>query len=316
MDKNYQDKTESKLTATEDKLWLPPLSPKDQKRLARLQKKPFAERMGFAGKTPWDLIQLLLIPLVLVGVGYWFSFTQTQISFQVSERQHQTDLQIAEDQQRETTLKTYLDNMSDLLLNHNLHKSTSGGEVSQLAREQTLTTLRRLDANRNKIVLQFLQDAQLINTLDATGNSVVPIITLSTANLSGDDLRGVTLSTADLNGADLINANLNGAHLSNAHLNGAYLNNANLSNAYLINADLSDAYLNGANLSNANLSDVDLSDAYLSDADLNNASLSFAYLNGAYLNGANLSGATVAQEELKKAKSLQGATMPDGSKHP
>jgi hypothetical protein len=80
MDENPRDKTESKLIATEDKLWLPPLSPKDQERLKRIQKKSFAERMGFAGKTPWDFIQLLLIPLVLAGVGYWFSFTQTQTS--------------------------------------------------------------------------------------------------------------------------------------------------------------------------------------------------------------------------------------------
>jgi len=73
MDANHQDKRESNLRATEDKLWLPSLSPKDQKSLKHLQKKSLAERMGISGKAPWDFIQLLLIPLVLAGVGFWFS---------------------------------------------------------------------------------------------------------------------------------------------------------------------------------------------------------------------------------------------------
>ena len=39
MDENRQNKTESKPIATEDKLWLPPLSPKDQEKLDRLRKR-------------------------------------------------------------------------------------------------------------------------------------------------------------------------------------------------------------------------------------------------------------------------------------
>jgi hypothetical protein len=231
MDENHQDKRERKLSATEDKFWLPPLSPKEQKRLKHLQKKSFAERMGFAGKTPWDLIQLLLIPLVLAGVGYWFTAQQNQTSLQVSERQHQTDLQIAADQQRETTLQAYLDDMSDLLLNHHLRKSQPGDEVGQVAKERTLTTLRRLDANRNRIVLQFLQDAHLIGLEDT-------VIDLSNADLSGDELGEANLSGANLGGADLSRANLHEADLSGANLGGADLSGTHLSDATLSGADL------------------------------------------------------------------------------
>jgi hypothetical protein len=39
-------------------------------------------------------------------------------------------------------------------------------------------------------------------------------------------------------------------------------------------------------------------------------------ISGAFLNGAFLSRAKVTDEQLKKAQSLEGATMPDGSKHP
>jgi uncharacterized protein YjbI with pentapeptide repeats len=290
MDANHQDKRESKLSATEDKLWLPPLSPKDQRRLKRLQKKSFTERMGLAGKTSWDLIQLLLIPLVLAGVGFWFSAQQNQTSLQVSERQHQADLQIAAtryandqqlvaDQQQETTLKTYLDDMSNLLLNNKLLESKPGDAVRQVAKERTLTALRRLQAERNGIVLQFLQDAHLIGEKNA-------VIDLSGANLSHDDLRSVNLGYANLSLADLSGANLGGA-------------------------DLSYAILFAADLSGANLSGANLSYAYLSHANLSYANLS--YTNLSY---ANLSYAKVTQAQLNEAKSLKGTIMPDGSKHP
>ncbi len=81
---------------------------------------------------------------------------------QAADANRERDSQIADNQQQEATLKAYLDGISDLLLNHNLGKSKPSDEVSQVARVQTLTALRRLDAYHNKVVLQFLQDAHLI----------------------------------------------------------------------------------------------------------------------------------------------------------
>ena len=55
----------------------------------------------------------------------------------------------------------------------------------------------------------------------------------------------------------------------------------------------------------------------LRDADLREADLSLADLNGANLNEADMRGAEKwTEEQLSKAESLEGATMPDGSKHP
>jgi uncharacterized protein YjbI with pentapeptide repeats len=307
MDANHQDKIGSNLKATEDKLWLPPLSTKDQKKLDHLRKKPFAQRMGFAGKTPWDFIQLLLIPLVLAGVGFWFSAQQNQTSLQVSERQHQADLQIAAtryandqqlaaDQQRETTLKTYLDDLSNLLLNNKLLESKPGDAVRQVARERTLTTLRRLEANRNRIVVQFLQDTHLIGGKNA-------VIDLSRAELSHDDLSRANLSRADLSEANLIDANLSRAILSGTIL----------SDAYLIGAYLSGTNLIDANLSGAFLSDADLSSAYLDGADLSGADLSGAILSGAILSGADLRYThDLTQQQLDQVDTCQGAILPEG----
>ncbi len=71
-----------------------------------------------------------------------------------------------------------------------------------------------------------------------------------------------------------------------------------------------------ANLVEANLSKADLSKANLSGANLFGADLSEADLFGAHLDEANLSKAKVTEEQLKEAKSLRGATLPDGSTHP
>ena len=92
----------------------------------------------------------------------------------------------------------------------------------------------------------------------------------------------------------------------------------NLSGAYLSEADLSRADLSEADLSIADLSRANLSRANLSRANLWGADLSRANLSEANLWGANLKDATdITIEELeKKAKSLKGATMPDGSIHP
>lgn len=302
MDENHRDRAESNSIVTENVRWV--LNRKSKLWVPK-PKKPFAERMGFAGKTPWDFIQLLLIPLVLAGVGFLFSAQQNQTSLQVSERQHQADLQIAAtryandqqlaaDQQRETTLKTYLDDMSNLLLNNKLLESKPGDAVRQVARERTLTTLRRLEANRNRIVVQFLQDTQLLGGTDA-------VINLRWANLSNDDLRGVNLIGAHLIGANLSFADLGGAALSDADLNDATLFGANLRDADLSDANLIVADLRFANLGGADLTGADLTDADLTDADLT---------------GAILTNAKLTQVQLNEAKSLQGTIMPDGSKHP
>jgi hypothetical protein len=124
-------------------------------------------------KTWWDWLQLLIVPLVLVLVSSGFALEQNNINTAnnnqqlmrdqtAAAQQHMADQQLATDQQQEATLKSYLDDISDLLFNHNLLNSGKTDEVRKVARARTITTLRRLNADRNKIVLQFLQDAWLI----------------------------------------------------------------------------------------------------------------------------------------------------------
>ncbi len=200
---------------TEDKLWLPPLSPRDQKRLSYLRRKKW-RWLGFSSKTLWDWLQLLgvlAIAVVLALGTLWFSAKQGQISdamvknqhdtaLAISQQQRDTALAIAEDQQREATLNTYLDRMSALLLDKNLNDPRAATEVRELARARTLIALRSLDPPRKGVLIQFLYESGLINNDH-------PVVDLTGADLSNADLSRATLSNADLSGADL-----GGAHYS------------------------------------------------------------------------------------------------------
>ena len=179
---------------------------------------------GFSDKKLWHWIKLLFQAIAALAIPISIIVGLNQFNAQQAANAH-----TALEQQQETTLQTYLDNIQDLLLNHNLlgdsppPKTDAARvtikEIQELARVRTLTTLRRLDADHNRIVLRFLQDAHLIGIQDA-------VINLSNADLSNDDLSGTDLSGTDLSGATLNSAHLSGATLSDATLSGAILNDA------------------------------------------------------------------------------------------
>lgn len=284
---------------------------------------------GFAGKTLWDWLQLLgvlAIPLVVAGATLGFGLLQQHLADvqhqrdqQAATLQHQQDQAIALDQQRATILQTYLDNIQDLLLNHNLLKSQSDSDVAILARARTLTALQGLDAMRKGQLLIFLYQANLIGFVE-NGKTHARIINLGGVNLSGFYLNGQPLVYAPgglPNGVILDGANLSGANLSGAILDHAHLSEANLSGATLTEASLAYADLNGANLSRATLDDTSLGDANLSGAYLSSASLLDTDLLATNFSGANLSGAYLGtqyftQQQLNQVSSCKGATLPEG----
>jgi uncharacterized protein YjbI with pentapeptide repeats len=161
-------------------------------------------------------------------------------------------------------------------------------------------------------------------------------------NLSGTDLRAVSLidahlegaylNAAHLEGAILFEAHLEGANLIDAHLEGAYLNAAHLEGAILFEAhlegaDLIDAHLEGADLNAAHLEGAILFEAHLEGADLIDAHLEGADLNAAHLEGANLidahlEGASLTfvigltTNMLEEASGNADTRLPDGVARP
>ena len=218
---------------------------------------------GYPKRTPWDWMDLLIVPVVLAIGGYWFTSSQNQATQAAAERRTQDE-----------ALQAYLDVMSQLLTDEKrpLRRAQIGDSLSSVARARTVTVLPRLDGERKARVVQFLYESGLIAKKR-------PIIDLLRA-----DLRGADLQDAGLRGADLQGANLNGADLFMADLKWA---------------DLSFADLRGADLRSVDLLEADISNTKLRGADLRRASLRLVQ-----------EGWTVNQ--LRAAKSLEDATMPDG----
>jgi uncharacterized protein YjbI with pentapeptide repeats len=284
------------------------------------------------GKTLWDWMDLLVVPAVLGGGVFLLNWTSQKVSQRRAEQQKLTDLEIAADRLNEERLQSYLDRMTELLLEKGLRTSDPGTEIRDVARARTLATARTLDGYRKGILVRFLHESELIGSKPSpeTGTKADMIIDLKGVDLSGAELSEAYLSGARLTGArlteaDLVQANLTWANLREANLNEANLRGANLLGALLEETNLGGADLTGVILSDAVLSGANLLGALLEGADLRQAKLRRAFLSGANLRDAalwdadlteaHLSGATVTLKQLSQAHSLDGAIMPDGTKY-
>jgi hypothetical protein len=231
-------------------------------------------------KSGWDkasvmvqAVGALAIFVSLAGliVGVW-QFNQQQV----------TNARDQLDRQHQATLDKFLDDMSDLVLNHQLTSSGPDSPITAIAIARTATALRNLDGDGSSkgILIRFLWNAGLITSPN-------PILRLYLLDLDGAVFQGARLNQAYLSQLSIVGADFNGAVLSGA--------------------DLSKSILIGSSLSSANLSCfsqgicTDLSGAYLMRADLMGADLAGADLAGADLDGANLSEARLAGAELHNA---------------
>ena len=283
-------------------------------------------------KTLWDWLQLLGIPLALAVLAVLFNTSQNGRDQRREDRRAAQQRTATVDAEREGTLRTYLAQMSDLMLNRGLVHSRHRADVRDVARTITLTAIRRLDGARRGLVLRFLAEAGLLQHARSPTPVDVSSATFAHARLDGADLRGVRLDRTNLaganlprvflggpvvylgagrfrrtrSGATLLNANLGGANLTRANLSGANLRgtnltSANLSGAILYGADLRGATLTGANLTAAELIGTELFAATLTGAQLIRANLRGAHLRGAELRGANFRGADVSDADLRGA---------------
>ena len=247
------------------------------------------------GKTLWDWLSLLGVPLSLAILGYV-----------LQEQQRKR----ADNETKEEVLQAYFDRLSVLLIDRNLivlsnksQSSTITPEEQELLdssldviRARTLSILRRFenDAERKTSVIKFLIETEIVGKLKLNlSDADLSGVNLIRANLSGVnlykvDLSGAKLIKADLSGAKLIKADLINTNFKDANLKDAKLSGADLTGADLTGANLSWVDLTGANLSWAKLIKADLTGAELIKADLSEAKLFVACLIAADLTGANL----------------------------
>jgi hypothetical protein len=274
--------------------------------------------VGVSGKKFWDYLELLIVPAALAIGVYMLNRAQererqAQEAYREHEReatetarrerereaqaaQRERELEVENHRAQDATLQAYLDKMSELLLDKELHKKVGEYDPTRVAaRARTLVALARLDRERKRSIVQFLYEGQLINTDEKPE--------LGDATAFKPRLVG-------LSGAVLTNAPLGNLTLEYAALNGAILEKADLRDANLNNIDLGGAFLSGADLSNAKMKGASLENAHLQRKD--ELKLNAANVTDADLTMGNLKGAKVTKEQLAKCKLLKGATMPDG----
>jgi hypothetical protein len=231
---------------------------------------------GFGGthkhKTLWDWLNLagvVAVPLVLAWFGFRLQLQQQQQTKEqlenereITDKNRQQDLEIAQGTREEEALQHYLDRVSNLVIEKNLlaiaakkEPTTEEKELLDVSvdilRGLTLSTLRRLsDGVRKASVVRLLIETDIIKRLE---------VSLEGANLSDADLSYAYLNGANLRRAVLTDADLECAYLTDADLGGAVLSGAVLSHAVLLGANLLSANLNNAK----GLTKEQLEDAYL-----------------------------------------------------
>ena len=120
-----------------------------------------------------------------------------------------------------------VDEMDDLIFDHNLRDSLPGADVRRIARTQTLTVLLNMDSERKRRPLKAVYELDLLdraNSILSLDQADLDRAVLSDAVLLGIDMHRVYLRYA----ADLTGADLRGADLSEARLDEADLSMANL----------------------------------------------------------------------------------------
>ena len=278
-------------------------------------------------KSLWDWLTplaALAIPVV-VGLGAaWYGTNQTQATDRATNKQRETELQLATDQQREDRFQNYLDHITDLFLKYNLRGGSPDDELRNVARMRTLTTLIRLDPQRINFMLSFLRESGLAAT-SADNN---PIVTFKGAKLSELDLSGVDLNGFDFSNANLKDAKLCGAMLFGANLNGAILYGADLSDAAAsttisdpsmpnktttLGANWTKVVLMNANLAHANFRGSSLCDVGLFHAHLPEADFTEGTFDKVYFNGADLTGAYLSRTRFTRDCEFSGATLRDAN---
>jgi hypothetical protein len=155
----------------------------NDERLLEYPNKPGRDWLGLLSKTLWDLL-VLLGPLIIS--------TAITVSIAMSENQRaQAEQQIETDHAQQSVLQSYIQDMTELLLDKGLAKSKLDDPVREIARSSTLAAVRQLDGERKGILLEFLSESNLVirsSIIFGVSFPTDPIISLIGADLIGANL--------------------------------------------------------------------------------------------------------------------------------
>ena len=191
--------------------------------------------MALLGKSLFDWVDAVATPIVVVVIAGAFSFFSLW-----ARKRDRTEHELQDDRAKEETLRSYLDRISELVLEKGLVDSDNDSPVRAIALARTHNALTRLNGLRKGLLVKFLKESQLISN----GRTVISLVLadLTDSNLGSMDLRACNFSGANLRDADFYNANLRECNFENCVLTNSQLARcADLDGAILPNGDLATA---------------------------------------------------------------------------
>jgi flagellar biosynthesis/type III secretory pathway M-ring protein FliF/YscJ len=125
----------------------------NDERLLGRPNKPRRDWLGVRDKTAWDWLSLLIVPLFIViatvvatAVLNYFETERenkrAEALRQADRERAQTQQQIEDDRVRQSVLQSYIQDMTELLLDRGLATSEHDQPIRDIARSSTLTAVR------------------------------------------------------------------------------------------------------------------------------------------------------------------------------
>ena len=203
------------------------------------------------GKTLWDWLQLLIIPLILTGGIWWLNKRQEQSKIDLNLKQEESKQKLESNNRKQNTLENYFDKMSELILKDGSLKNNENAQT--IARARTLLVMRELDGNRKAQALQFLRDSKLIRK--------PPTIDLQFVVLDGVNFERARLDDCQIKNAYFKKATFHEASLEDSNVEGCDFTDSKFTKAVLKNTIFNNAILKGAVFDGADLKGAKFEDA-------------------------------------------------------
>ncbi|UWQ13265.1 pentapeptide repeat-containing protein [Aliiroseovarius sp. M344] len=166
--------------------------------------------MGFEGKTLWDWINVISVPMI-VGLA-------TLVINNAQKELEQRSM-------IETAVQNYIDRVSTLVLSSEQKPDLTKAVINA----QTQAILNLVEGERAGRVLAFLSEMDLLKGTVSEYEGM---------NLAGSNLKRLDLSDMDFEDSDLSHAELEGTDFSRTDFEGVAFNGADIDGAILIGADL------------------------------------------------------------------------------
>ena len=242
---------------------------------------------GFEGRTLWEWLDLLGVPLLIAFIAWRFEVSQKRLEYiriseenKISHILEDKKLEITKKQVRFSVLNNALNEIYEIKeVNQISDLESAVGGIKDLARSKIYSTILMLDSIRNRIFFDYLQSTKSTVDFSRCKFNFSELVDCDLSNLKFPNaefrkalcrnvkIDNTDFSNARLNGADFLGAKGERVNFSNAVLIGAEFGSSKLSHAKFINVEIQGVCFERADLSFADFTDAVIDD----DTDFSNA---------------------------------------------